>query len=100
MKSRRDWTARALAVVALALAIGGGSAFAAGHYLITSTKQIKPSVLKALKHAGPRGPQGAQGAQGAQGPQGTSGAKGATGNAGANGAVAAYYATTGPRRSR
>jgi hypothetical protein len=86
VKFRRDWTARALAVVALAVAIGGGTAFAAGRYLITSTKQIKPSVLKALRKPGPAGPAGAQGPQGP---------KGATGSAGANGAVAAYFANTG-----
>ena len=99
MKLRKDWTARALAVIALAFAVGGGTAFAAVHYIITSTKQIKPSVLKKLERRGPQGPRGPQGSQGPQGPQGSQGSqgpKGDTGNAGANGAVAAYYASAGP----
>lgn len=55
------------------LVVGGGTAFAS-HYMITSTKQIKPSVRHALE--GARGPQGAQGAQGIQGPAGPVGAAG------------------------
>jgi hypothetical protein len=94
MKLRKDWTARALALVALAAAIGGGSAFAAGRYLITSTKQIKPSVLKSLKKAGPAGPQGAQGPKGSTGSAGTNGTNGDNGTNGNNGAVAAYHAGT------
>ena len=67
-----------IAFVALFLALGGG-AVAANHYLITSTKQIKPSVLKHLKGArGPRGNQGIQGAKGDTGATGTTGAKGTT----------------------
>ncbi len=51
--------------------------------LITSTKQIKPSVLASLKgKAGSVGPAGANGANGAQGPQGP---QGPAGNAGTNG---------------
>lgn len=92
MTFRRDWTARALALVALVVAVGGGTAFAARHYLITSTKQIKPSVLKSLRRAGPAGPQGPQGPAGAKGANGTNGTNGSNG---ANGAVAAYYAGTG-----
>jgi hypothetical protein len=37
--------------LALVLALGGGTAWAAHHYSITSTKQIKPSVLKKLHGA-------------------------------------------------
>ena len=55
MKLRRDWTARALALVALVIGAGGGVAFAGTHYLITSSKQIKPSVLKSLRRSGPAG---------------------------------------------
>lgn len=47
---------------------------AAHHYLITSTSQIKPSVLTKLKgNAGRNGAAGAAGTPGAQGPQGPAG---------------------------
>jgi hypothetical protein len=75
----------AIAVVALVLSITGG-AFAAGHYLITSTKQISPRVLGALKgRAGAKGVAGPAGAQGPQGPQGVPGQQGPGGPAGASG---------------
>jgi hypothetical protein len=94
MHRGRDWTARGLALVALAVGIGGGTAFGATkHYLITSTKQIKPSVLKSLKKAGPRGTKGATGSQGVQGNPGTNGTNGTNGNNGVNGAVAGYSGT-------
>jgi hypothetical protein len=74
--------------LALMFAMTGG-AYAAGKYLITSTKQIKPSVLKSLKGAngkpgatgvqGPAGPAGAQGTAGANGKDGTNGTPGAPG---------------------
>lgn len=89
--------ATVIASLALVLAMSGG-AFAAGRYLITSTKQIKPSVLAQLKGkpgsagaqgsqgaAGAVGPQGAAGLQGAAGPQGSQGPQGPAGPAGQNG---------------
>jgi hypothetical protein len=67
------------ATVALVLAMGGG-AFAAGHYLITSSKQIKPSVLRHLKgHKGPRGLKGPVGPAGLAGAPGSSGKDGVDG---------------------
>jgi hypothetical protein len=71
--------------LALFFAMTGG-AYAAKNYVINSTNQIKPSVLKALQgKAGPAGPAGAQGPQGLQGAAGTSGAQGEPGSPGADG---------------
>lgn len=71
-----------LSVIALVLAMAGG-AYAAKKYTITSTKQIKPSVLKSLKgKQGPAGPAGAAGAKGDAGPKGDTGAKGDRGEPG------------------
>ena len=77
--------------LALVFAMTGG-AYAAKKYLITSTKQISPKVLKSLQGkagaqgpAGHAGPQGSPGAQGPAGAAGKDGAPGANGKDGANG---------------
>lgn len=78
--------------VALVFAMSGG-AYAAGKYLITSTKQINPKVLKqlvgktgAMGAAGATGAMGAAGSQGPAGLAGTLGAQGVPGVKGENGA--------------
>jgi hypothetical protein len=86
-----------IATLALVFAMTGG-AYAASKYLITSTKQISPKVLKSLKGAkgangaaglagpaGPGGPAGPAGPGGGQGPQGAKGETGGEGKAGKNG---------------
>lgn len=81
---RRLSYANIVATLALLFAMSGG-ALAASHYLITSTKQISPKVLKKLK--GNAGPKGATGAAGPAGPAGAAGAAGANGTAIAYGTV-------------
>src|SRR5665213_2666948 len=75
---KRTSYANVVSTLALVLAIGGGTAWAAHHYLITSTNQIKPSVLRKLH--------GANGHKGTNGTNGSNGATGATGVTGATGA--------------
>lgn len=71
-----------IAVGALVLALAG-SAWAAKKYVITSTSQIKPSVLKSLQ--GKAGAPGAPGSPGAQGPAGSAGKDGSPGAPGKDG---------------
>lgn len=78
---RRLSYANVVATMALVFAMGG-SAMAAKHYVINSTKQINPKVLKKLHGAagkkgstgasGPAGPAGAVGPGGKEGPAGLS----------------------------
>jgi hypothetical protein len=92
IRLRRPSRTEIIAAVALFVVLGG-TAGAAGRYLITSTSQIKPSVLKALRgdagHIGPAGSRGigATGAPGSPGPSGPSGEPGATGAQGPAGAT-------------
>jgi hypothetical protein len=76
--------ANVAATLALVFAMTGG-AVAATHYLITSSKQISPKVLKELKAPGKTGASGPAGSPGAQGPQGLQGPSGAKGTNGTNG---------------
>jgi hypothetical protein len=71
-----------IAWLALFVAMGGTS-LAASHYIITSTKQIKPSVLKQLR--GQRGVKGTAGSTGLQGLPGLQGKEGSAGKEGATG---------------
>jgi hypothetical protein len=85
---KRMTYANVVMTLALVFAMTGG-AYAAKKYLITSTKQISPSVLKSLVgkagKTGPAGPAGVAGVAGAQGPAGPAGAKGETGPEGKEG---------------
>ena len=80
--------ANVVATLALVFAMSGG-ALAATHYLITSTKQISPKVLKALQGKnggnGLAGPAGLQGSKGETGSAGVAGKNGENGSAGSNG---------------
>lgn len=89
-KGRHLSYANVVATLALVFSLSGG-ALAASHYLITSTKQISPSLLKKLKgKTGARGPQGVPGLQGPPGAAGTPGAPGAPGAPGVPGTARAY----------
>ncbi len=77
--------AMVVAAIALVFAMTGG-AYAAKRYLITSTKQISPSVLKSLRsQAGPAGTNGTNGTNGTAGPQGVPGPQGPQGVKGEQG---------------
>ncbi len=94
--SRRLSYATVTATRALLVAVGGGSAWAAQHYVITSTGQIKPSVLPQLHGAngnnGRDGTDGVNGTAGINGVNGANGVNGVNGSNRANGAVAGYSA--------
>lgn len=107
-----------IALLALLFSLGG-SAMAARHYLITTTKQISPKVLKHLRRSaarqasvitggpgaagapgapgapGPRGPAGPQGPQGPRGEKGPDGDPGPQGPSGASGDGAVSWAVVG-----
>jgi hypothetical protein len=98
--------ANVVSTLALVMAIGGGSALAATsatdsskhkpkhHYVITSTSQIKPSVISKLHGAnGKNGKNGTNGTNGTKGATGATGVTGSTGATGAAGAVAGYSAS-------
>jgi len=74
---RRFTYANVAATLALVFSMSGG-ALAASHYLINSTRQINPKVLKKLTgKTGAAGKPGAPGATGKEGPQGKEGPAGA-----------------------
>jgi hypothetical protein len=81
--------ANIVATLALLFAMSG-SALAAKHYLINSTKQINPKVLKSL--TGKTGKPGAAGPSGSQGPAGSPGLSGPEGPKGNPGPTASAYA--------
>jgi len=84
-----------IATLALVFAMTGG-AIAAKKYLITSTNQISPSVLKKLKGAaGPAGPAGLTGVVGAKGATGATGVAGSPGSPGAPGAPGSPWTAGG-----
>jgi len=92
---RRLTYANVAMTVAALFAMAGG-AYAAHKYIITSTGQIAPGVLKKLHgatgHAGPAGPAGVAGSVGPVGSLGAAGKDGLTGQTGGTGPQGA----TGP----
>lgn len=98
---RRKLTyANVVATLALVFAMSGG-AYAASKYIITSTKQINPKVLSALKGKngkngvnGTNGVNGAAGKEGAPGPAGEKGAAGTNGTEGKAGTAGTSVTTT------
>jgi hypothetical protein len=87
---KRITYANVAATLALVFSMSGG-ALAASHYLINSTKQINPKVLKKLKgntgNPGRTGATGKEGIAGKEGPQGPLGKEGAPGKEGVSGMI-------------
>ena len=89
MRRRLNY-ANVTATLALFFAMSGG-AIAAKHYVLNSTKQINPKVLRSLKgKTGKTGPPGPQGAAGKEGSAGKEGAAGKEGKAGEPGTALGY----------
>jgi hypothetical protein len=82
LRGRHASYANVVATFALVFAMSGG-ALAASHYVINSSKQINPRVLK--QFAGRSGPSGKTGATGEAGKAGAAGATGPTGAQGVQG---------------
>ena len=79
----RKYSLVSVVATTVAVLLLAGGALAAGGFIITSIKQIKPSVRAQLRGntgsrglTGPQGPEGVQGVIGAQGVQGIQGAPG------------------------
>lgn len=90
MIKQRFTYANIAATLALVFSMTGG-AMAATHYLISSTKQISPKVISALKgKAGPAGSNGPAGPSGPAGPAGPAGSPGPQGAQGAAGSAVAF----------
>ncbi len=111
MRKRLSY-ANVTATLALVFAMSGG-AMAANSYLINSTKQINPKVLKKLTGkpgktgasgangangtagaTGPQGPKGAEGPKGSEGPKGNEGKEGPKGETGSSG-ISGYQIVKG-----
>ncbi len=92
----RPSPAMLVAVFALVFAMAG-TGIAASRYIITSTAQIKPNVLKRLRgltgKAGPIGRTGPTGSVGLAGPAGPAGGLGPRGETGAPGQSGAFDGT-------
>jgi hypothetical protein len=82
--------ANIVSTLALVFAMSG-TAVAAKHYLLNSTKQINPSVLKKLRgRTGSHGATGPTGSPGARGEKGAKGERGVKGEVGSPGSAVAY----------